>query len=279
MRLAISNIAWEPQERGAIYPVLAEAGVGGLEIAPRLAFCDAEDPFRPEESEVARFRDELQAHGLALVSMQSLLFGRPEARLFGDAEEQAAFEDGLRHAIALAERLEIPNLVMGAPANRSIPPRLDRAEAEQVAASVFRRLGDSARAAGTKLALEPNPAAYGTNFLTTMGETMDFAGLVDHEAVTVNFDLGALQMNGEVDEAAALYRRGAAKVSHVHVSEPNLAPAPGSEAAFGRLARELKDLGYAGWFSIEMRPTGPQNRDTVRASVEACARQLDGRDS
>ena len=275
MRLAISNIAWAPQERGAIYPILAEAGVGGLEIAPKLAFNEAEDPFRPGESEVARFRGEVEAHGLALVSMQSLLFGRPEARLFGDAEEQAAFEDGLCCAIALAERLEIPNLVMGAPVNRAIPPRLDRAQAEGAAADVFRRLGECARAAGTRLALEPNPAAYGTNFLTTMAETIAFAALVDHEAVSINFDLGALQMNGEAADAAALYRQGAARVSHVHVSEPNLAPAPGCEAAFGRLAKELKELGYAGWFSIEMRAAGSRNQDSVRASVAACARQLD----
>jgi sugar phosphate isomerase/epimerase len=278
MRLAISNIAWEPQERADIYPVLAEAGVGGLEIAPKLAFSNAEDPFRPSESEVGRFRDEVQAHGLALVSMQSLLYGQPQARLFGDAEEQAAFEDGLRRAIGLAERLEIPNLVMGAPANRSIPAQISRKQAECVATGVFRRLGDCARVAGTKLALEPNPTAYGTNFLTTTGETIAFAALVDHEAVTVNFDLGAMHMNGETGDAAALYRRGATKVSHVHVSEPNLAPAPKSEPAFGRLARELKGLGYQGWFSIEMRAGGPENRDTVRACVAACARQLESRD-
>ena len=38
MKLAISNIAWMPDERGAVYNLMAEAGVTGLEIVPGLFF-------------------------------------------------------------------------------------------------------------------------------------------------------------------------------------------------------------------------------------------------
>src|SRR5262245_51516281 len=103
MRLAISNIAWRHEERNAIYTILAKAGVTGLEIAPGLAFAPASDPFLPDESTVATFRREIAAHGLSVVSMQSLLFGVPAAQLFGDAPGRSAFEAGLERAIALAE--------------------------------------------------------------------------------------------------------------------------------------------------------------------------------
>jgi sugar phosphate isomerase/epimerase len=274
MRLAVSNIAWTPQEQPAIYPMLAAAGVGGLEIAPQLAFSEADDPFRPSRAEIDQLREQLRAHGLRLVSMQSLLFGMRHAQLFGDAEARAAFEAGVERALALAERLEIPNLVLGAPANRSLPDGMDWMEAVDTAAAVFRRLGDRAQAAGSTLALEPNPSSYGCNFLTSAGEAISFAFIVGHAAVTVNFDFGALHANGEANEAAALYRAGAAKISHVHVSEPGLGPAPRDEALFGRLARQLIRLGYAGWFSIEMRSGVTDNRAAVSASIAACARQL-----
>lgn len=274
MRLAISNIAWRPEESGAIYAILAEAGVAGLEIAPGLAFNDCADPFEPDPATLARFQGDLRSHGLSLVSMQSLLFGVNDARLFGSEPESAAFEMGLERAIALAERLEIPNLVMGSPANRAIPSGMERADAERLACAVFRRLGEKARTAGTRLALEPNPQAYGTNFLTTMDETMRFAALVDHPHVTVNFDIGALRMNGEIGQALALYEHGASRVSHVHVSEPDLAPAPENEQEFGRLAHALLARGYGGWFSIEMRQVAEDNHESVRGRVNACVRQL-----
>jgi sugar phosphate isomerase/epimerase len=263
MNLAISNIAWRPDENAAIYPLLTEVGVRGLEIAPALAFGEAADPFLPTEAEISHFRSELDAHSLKLVSMQSLLFGAENARLFGDTPARMAFETRLEQAIALAKRLEISNLVVGSPTHRAIPAGMGRATAERIACAMFRKLGDKAGKANTKLALEPNPAAYGTNFLTTMGETITFAALVDHPAITLNFDIGALHMNGEADSAMALYRRGASKVSHVHVSEPNLSPAPQSEATFGAIAQDLIKNGY-----------GEHNRDNVRARAEACARWL-----
>lgn len=53
MKLAVSNIAWTPEERRDVYDVMAETGVTGLEIAPGLFFHAAEDPFSPSE-DVAR---------------------------------------------------------------------------------------------------------------------------------------------------------------------------------------------------------------------------------
>lgn len=274
MKLAISNIAWTPPERAQAYALLEELGVGGLEIAAGLAFPQADDPFAPSAADLTKFRATLAAHGLRLVSMQSLLFGVVDAQLFGAPAQRQAFEAGIVRAIALAERLGIPNLVMGSPGARSIPEGADRDAAVQGALAVFSRLGDACQAAGTRLALEPNPAAYGTNFLNTIEETVAFADAVNHPAVTVNFDLGALHMNGEADRAGDLYRQAAHRVSHLHVSEPQLAPAP---ADAGRLAAILGDIragGYDGWASIEMRSQGDQNLGRVRASVIAAARAV-----
>jgi sugar phosphate isomerase/epimerase len=274
MKLGISNIAWKPEELDGALALMAEAGARGLEIAPGLAFAGEADPFKPSAAAVAALRSRLVAHDLELISMQSLLFGVLNAKLFGAPEERARFEAGLLRAVGLAETLGIANLVMGSPANRVIPPTVERARAEAEGAETFRRLGDAAAAAGTKLALEPNPATYGTNFMTTLREAFEFAALVDHPAVTVNFDLGALHMNGEFDQAPALFDLAAAKVSHVHVSEPNLAPAPADEAGFATAAAAILKRGYEGWFSIEMRATEQGRLDAVGRALEAAAHGL-----
>lgn len=275
MRLAISNIAWTPVERDAAFAVLAEEGVAGLEVAPALAFPQEPDPFEPSDAAVAGLRQVLARSGLSLVSMQSLLFGVTGAQLFGTPEERQRFQTGLERAIRLAGRLGIPNLVMGSPVNRAIPPTLSPEEARAHAVDVFRRLGDLCLDDGCRLALEPNPAAYGTNFLTTIGETCAFADAVDHPAITINFDLGSLHMNGEVGEAGAWFARAKPRVSHIHVSEPRLAPAPADPALFAAVARHFAEQRYDGWISIEMRSNGAGDIARIRDSIRTCTVALE----
>lgn len=271
MKLAISNIAWAPQDARSVYAMMQAHGFTGLEIAPGLAFAGQEDAFVPSSGAEAAFRADLAEFGLSCVSMQSLLFGVVGAKLFGSAEELAALERGLERAITLAGRLGIGNLVFGSPGNRVIPETMAQADAQAHAVDVFRRLGDKAQAAGTLLALEPNPAAYGTNFMTTVAAAADFTLLVDHPAVTLNYDMGALYMNEEQNQAGALYRRAAGKVSHVHISEPQLAPAPADTASLQAIATDLLGQGYDKWFSIEMRAPGENGLAIIDQCLAATA--------
>lgn len=253
----MSNIAWAPEERLAAYECLAAAGLTGLEIAPRLFFHAAEDPFRPDPVSARTALAEIAAAGLALVSMQSLLFGVAGARLFGPPEARAAFRAGMIRAIDLAERFAIPNLVFGAPTQRRVPEGLAREAALAEAAALFAELGARAAAAGTHLAIEANPAAYGTNFLTSLAEAEAFVALVDHPAVMLNLDLGEMHMNGSLATLPQRLPRLAARLGHVHVSEPELAPAPADAAALAEVLRGLAAAGYGAAVSIEMkRPQG-----------------------
>lgn len=269
MRLAISNIAWAPEQATRAYEIMNDLGVQGLEIAPGQAFATEPEPFAPSHDAVERWRREIEARSLVPVSMQSLLYGVSGARLFGSPEECRQFEDALARAIDLAHRLAIPNLVVGSPGNRTIPDGVDRAKAEHIAIEVFRRLGDSASAAGATLALEPVPRAYGTNFLNTVEEAADFARRVDHPAVRINFDIGCLLMNGDIGSAPELFASAGDLVAHVHISEPHLAPVTQSDELRSAL-RGMAALGHKGWVSIEMRSNGHDSLDTVRSAITRC---------
>lgn len=251
----MSNIAWAPEERLGAYAALAEAGFTGLEIAPALLLHAAEDPFAPDPVILRRALDEVAAAGLALVSMQSLLFGVAGAALFGDAEARAGFEAAMRRAITLGGRLGIPNLVFGSPAQRRVPEGLAMDDAFARGAEVFRRLGDHAASHGTAIAIEANPEAYGTNFCTTLEEAERFVTAVDHPAVRMILDLGAQIMNGALEGTGSLLPRILPRLNHVHVSEPDLAPAPatGRPAQLAPLLAALAEQGYRGAVSIEMK--------------------------
>lgn len=267
IRLAISNIAWQPQESDAALALLQALGVQGLEIAPGLAFSAEADPFRPSSKAIARWHSGIEAHGLTLVSMQSLLFGRPNVALFGQMAQRQAFEDGVVAAIELAERLACPTLVLGSPTARCIPADMDPVTAEEIALEVMYRLGNRCQASGSCLALEPNPVAYGTNFLNTLEQTADFVRSLDHPAVRVNLDLGALSMNGETDSALGILSESINLIGHVHISEPYLAAAPADVPTLSQTLAALARAGHQGWASIEMRAGDEDNLGRVRDSL------------
>jgi sugar phosphate isomerase/epimerase len=273
-RLAISNIAWAPREEAAVLGLLEALGVRGLEIAPGLSFSEEADPLEPSPASVSRLRSRVEEHGIELISMQSLLFGVSGAALFEGEVGREQLIAGVKRAIALAAKLGIGNLVFGSPAARRIPKGMSRTQAGAIAIETFRRLGDCAAAAGTKLAIEPNPEAYGCNYLTSIGEVARAVRDVGHPAVTINFDLGALAMNGEQAEAGRWFAELRGLVGHVHVSEPQLQPAPRDEKAFRETASAILGCGYDGWFSIEMRAGEGDNLECVCSCVERAARAL-----
>lgn len=267
-KLAVSNIAWAPEEAREAYALLAGRGFTGLEIAPGLTFAGEADVFRPSPQALAALRADLAEFDLKLVSMQSLLFGVSGAQLFGSADELAVFESALGRAIDLAEMLALPNLVFGSPGNRAYPAGMGADDVAERSGAVFRRLGDRAAAAGTRLAIEPNPAAYNTNFLTTVRAAADYVAWLDHPAVTLNFDIGALHLNGEADQAGTIFAAAGPRVSHVHISEPQLGPAPADAAALAAILAPMLKQGYDRWFSIEMRSPGAGAMAQLAASLE-----------
>lgn len=251
MKFSVSNIAWTPEERLPAYAVMADAGMDALEIAPGLLFASEPEPISPSDAAVKLALGEIASAGLQLVSMQALLFGVQGAALFGTTQERACFDAAMLRAIQLAGRLEIGNLVFGSPKQRIVPPEMPFAEAHKIAAEAFARLGDAAQAVGTRIAIEPNPAEYGTNFLNTHAEALAFVEAVDHQGISGIIDTGAMAMNGEgFDQMGP---QGIGRVGHVHLSAPHLGVAPPTQDSAQMILQGLRGLGYAGTVSIEMK--------------------------
>ncbi|MDR6128206.1 sugar phosphate isomerase/epimerase [Sphingomonas sp. SORGH_AS802] len=268
MKFAVSNIAWPVDRLTEAYAILRDHGVTGLEIAPGLFFAHAADPFRPSSDEVGTAIDAVRDAGLELVSMQSLLFGVADAALFEGADARETLVAAMHRAIDLAGRLAIPTLVFGSPRQRQIPATLDEEQAAAIAIDLFRTLGDRAASCGTRIAMEPNPAAYGTNFLNRMEEADAFVRRVDHPAIVLNFDIGALHMEGDFARIERIAADTIDRIGHVHISEPQLAPAPADVSQAAHALRVLRDAGYQGWYSIEMKAAMPDSLDALRRSLD-----------
>lgn len=261
MRLAVSNIAWEPQDDEAVAEVLRQEGVDAVEVAPSKIWPDVAAAQLPD---AVRAREAWQARGMDVLATQALLFGRPELVLFGDDAARGQLVEHLCHVVRLAGSLGARRHVFGSPRNRR-RDGLDVQTAQRLAAEAFATVGDAAQESGGALVLEANPVAYGADFLTSAHEAAALVAAIDSAGVRLHLDSACMALSG--DDAAECVDRYADLLGHVHLSVPELGPVgevpdPHHPALLKALARN----GYDGVVSIEMRPTATPV-DSVRAAV------------
>ena len=251
MKYAISNIAWRPHEHDAAYSLMCEYNVTGLEIAPSLLLDGMPNPYEASKDKLTKAKDHAASYGINIISMQSILFGATNLSLFESETARQALLNYTKQSIAFAGKLAIPNIVFGSPRNRIIPPEMNIHTAQDIAQKFFNQLGDYAQHHDTCIAIEPNSDAYGGNFLTTTLHTLAFIKNLQHPAIKLNLDMGTMELATEDDyviEEAFPY------IHHVHLSAGYLHPIYEQEISiYKERIHLLKQLGYTGHFSIEMK--------------------------
>ena len=218
MRLAISNIAWDVAEDEAVAALLQRYQVDAIDIAPGKYF---PQPTQATSAEMRRVKAWWASRGIEITGMQALLFGTTGLDVFGPPASQDAMLRHLDGVCRIGAGLGATRIVFGSPKNRDRSALTD-VQTAAVALSFFRRLGDIAAAHGVMICLEPNPTCYGANFMTNCSDTAQVVQQVAHPAIRMQFDTGALTINGE--EPTKVLRNSAALMGHVHASEPKLMP-------------------------------------------------------
>jgi len=263
MRLAVSNIAWDRSEDDRVAEALRREGVTGIEIAPTKW---RDDPLRAPAADIEGLRREWNDQGLRIVSLQALLFGRPDLQLFGSDASRAAMFGHLERTVDFAAAVGAHALVFGSPGNRK-RGSMSLANATSVAVDFLQKLGAYAHDRGTTVSLEANPVEYGCDFVTTTADAVALCNAVGHPGIGVNGDLGGIMLAGE-DPVSAL-ESAASRLVHVHASEPALAELSVRDEHIAA-GRALSKMRYDGWVSIEMRAVGGgQNVSAVERAVKA----------
>lgn len=264
MRLAVSNIAWLPEEDDEVHRLLVQRGVDAIEIAPTRLWPDPADvPAAEAQTVAAGFRDQ----GLDPYSFQSLLFARPDLVLFGDEGVRDALVDYLGRVTGLAAAMGVQRQVFGSPKSRAVPKDMSDEEAFDIAVRFFRLVGDTAAANGTMVCIEPNPPAYACNFVTTADEGAALVQAVGSQGFGLHLDAAGLVLAGQ-DPAEAAESFGPL-VRHVHASAPQLGVLEREQVDHDRFASALEKVDYQGVVSVEMRSgAAGENVARVDAALE-----------
>lgn len=261
MRIAISNIAWEVAEDDAVATLLQQVGVNAIDVAPGKYF---PVPQQASDADIARVKATWAQRGIEITGMQALLFGTTGLNLFGSPAVQAQMLQHLAAVCRIAAGLGAQRLVFGSPKNRD-RSGLSDVQALDLAVPFFRQLGDIAQASGVWVCLEPNPPCYGANFMTHSAETAAVVRQVAHPNIRIQFDTGALHLNGE--SVTTVLADCADLIGHVHASEPNLVTLGEGGVVHAEIAATLLQRLPQQVVSIEMLP--PQTGSRLAAVERA----------
>lgn len=249
MKLAVSNIAWDLAEQDAVFELLKSRAVTGIELAPTKLWPDWQGADRAAAEAAGRA---FAAAGFAVPALQAILFGKPDLKVFGNQQQRQELIAHIELVASLAKGVGAKVLVFGSPKNRD-RGMLSPAEAMAEAVAVFSEAAEVCADDGVQLCIEPNPEGYGCNFVTNWRQAEELARRVDRPGFGLHLDAGCIHMAG--DDPAEAIAECADITAHFHISEPMLADLSDPQVDHARAGQALRDSGYQGWLSIEMRRT------------------------
>lgn len=249
MRLAASNIAWDTDEDETIVKLLKKYEIDAIDIAPGKYFPNLPNTTDKEITEVKKWWDE---RSIEITGMQALLFGTSGLNVFGTIESREAMIAHLTAVCRIGGGLGAKKLVFGSPRNRD-RTGLTENQAFDTAATFFSKVGAVAQSYGVILCLEPNPTCYGANFMTTSDETAQVVSQVSHPCIKMQFDTGAVAINGENPEI--VLQKYAQLVGHIHASEPDLLPLGDANTEHKKMSSAIEKFLPNHLVSIEMLAT------------------------
>lgn len=263
MRIAFSNLAWTTSDDDAAMRSLVDAGVTSLEVAPTRLWAQ---PLAQDADEVAAARATVEAAGMRIVALQSLLFQRPDLQLFGSDEARAGLHDHLVGMADLAAGLGATRLVFGSPGNRrrgAMPVE----QADGIGIEFFGELGREAAERGVCFVIEANPTDYQCDWLTDAVASTAFVRAVDSPGVRLHLDTACMALAG--DDAPARVREGADLLAHVHASAPQLGEVgPDGPVDHAGMAAALREVDFEGHVSVEMLARSDDPLAAVGRAVE-----------
>jgi sugar phosphate isomerase/epimerase len=264
MKLAVSNIAWTNEEEAAVAEKLQVLGVKHVEIAPTKLW---DDPTQATVEQAKAYVEWWSQYGISVSAFQSMLFARPDLKLFESDENRNEAVEYMTRFLELAGIMEAKKLVFGSPKNRQ-RGEMPIEQANEIAVRFFDELGSVAAKNGVVLCLEPNAPQYNCDFITNAADGMELVKKVNNPGFGLHLDTACMALAG--DDLGESVRRAVDVLEHFHISSPMLELVEyRDDVDHTAAAHALRDIAYDKLISIEMRP-GDSGTNVAR--VEAAVK-------
>lgn len=264
MNLAVSSIAWTQEEEPEVAKKLQSLGVKFVELAPTKLW---DDPTKATIEEIEKVVEWWKGYDITVVAFQSMLFSRPDLKLFHDEANRNECLEYLKAFTALAGKMGVKKMVFGSPKNRQRGD-MSYEQAFVIATDFFTEIGKTAAENGVVFCLEPNAPQYNCDFVTNAREGAELVKAVNHPGFGLHLDTACMALAG--DDLAQSIHNYSDLLEHFHISSPMLEVVERrDDVAHVEAAAALRAINYDKIVSIEMRPgQNGENVDRVEAAVK-----------
>ncbi len=249
MKLAVSSIAWTNEEEPEVAALLLSLGVKYVEIAPTKLW---EDPTVAHDQAINDYMKFWRKYDIEIVAFQSMLFSHPDLKIFESEANRKQTLNYLQDFIRLAGKMKARRMVFGSPKNRQ-RGELDNESATKIAKDFFDELGNTAKENDVCFCIEPNPTDYACDFVTNASQGIDFVKAVGNDGFGLHLDIAGMTL--AKDDVKSSIESAKDILKHFHISSPFLEQVEDrADVHHKEAALALKDIGYTGYVSIEMKP-------------------------
>lgn len=246
-----------------------ECGYEGVEIAPFTLATDATEISQSRRKELRRIAETV---GIEITGLHWLLAKTNRYHLTSpDPLIRKKTANYFLELVRLCADLGGKFMVLGSPNQRSLLPNVSMNEALQYAEEILLETVPLCEQLGVKIALEPLPPDE-TDFWNTAEQVVAFIeklGTLNAKApefIALHLDCKA--MCSESEPIPQIIHKNAKHVIYVHVNDPNRQGPGFGSLQYGPILAALREIGYAGWLSLEPFDYSPGVEVLAKKSIE-----------
>jgi sugar phosphate isomerase/epimerase len=263
MKLAICNEQFEGWPFDRVCRFVNSVGYAGLEVAPFTLARWITDVTPQQRADLRLQADDA---GVEILGLHWLL-AKTEG-LYLTSPDAAVRRRTAAYLVSLAEACHGMGgtiMVFGSPKQRSLLAGVTSDQAYEWAAETFRAALPGIADCGVTLCMEPLSPAE-TDFVNTCADAVRLCDMVNHQNFALHLDVKA--MSSEPTPVPELIRQYGSHAGHFHANDSNLRGPGFGTVDFVPIFHALRDVGYAGWVSVEVFDYSPDPETIARQSIE-----------
>ena len=247
MKFGVCNEIFQGWEIEAAMKYAAGIGYDGIELAP---FTLARTITEISPAQRQRIHDSAARLGIEICGLHWLL-ARTEGLHLSHPDSAVRDRTG-KYLCDLADccaDLGGKVLVLGSPQQRNVLTGVTPEQAWELATATVTDAVRRAEERGVVLCLEPLAPAE-TNFINSAAQAIRFAQQFNSPAMQIILDVKA--MCAEPGPISKIIRQSWPRFAHFHANDSNLKGPGFGKVDYRPIAAALKELGYAGYVSVEV---------------------------
>lgn len=248
MKISVSNIAWyqDPKRFSEFLNFIKNLNCDGVEIAPSAIW---DEPISSTKDQRNILKKSIKEFDLEFVGFHSLLFSKPNLKLFKDKNLRLETKKYIFSLIDLCSDLEGTKLIYGSPKSRELCGR-EYEDCKNQSLEDFYEIAEHSKKRGSTFCIEPLSLKE-TDFITSLEEGGEIVRYINHPNFKLHLDTKVLF--GSKKDFKSIIFDCKDIIKHVHVGDENLM-APGTiNKEHSEIGRSLREVNYKDFITLEMR--------------------------